>query len=1009
MTSSTSDNESVHGSIVRIKLNSFLTYDSIEFKPGPKLNVIIGPNGSGKSTIVCAICLGLGGKTKTIGRAGNVAEYIKHGYNKAQIEIELKNTKGRNFVVWREIRKDNQSTWMLNREPTSLKNIEDLMASLKIQINNLCQFLPQDRVADFVKMTKQELLENTEKAVGDEEMVKRHKDLIKLQNDIAHLNTNFESNLQRLENEIQTNARLEEKVQNYKDRELYMNIIEVLNQKKPWVEYEISRKLFNDMKNRKRELETELKQLKAKAEPFQKKIEETKRNVKNLEEKVILVVSRTIEESTRKSNNTLNLMDNFRSDIRDAEEDFKEKKLIEARREEKLESLKKHLDSLKNELMALPAESDIQPQIDDVMSKIKVCTRDMIQIDSEINSENNERNRLEQEVRGMEQEMKQLKDVHRQRVETLRQRDTPAYKAAMWLRDNKDKFTQNIHEPMMTLINVHNPAMAIYVESHISFDDMCAFVCEDRDDMNKFLKLLRDDQRLSVSAVLAPNKAPHTFLPDHKLEDFWKYGFRSYLRELFTAPDPVMSYLCQQYRVHSVPVGDEKTKGMGQDVENQTPFRHFYSSNHYHNISRSKYTGYTLSSIREIRQPQFLKNTFNVERVNMLQDNLQKTRELISEISTRCADLLERKQTIEGRIEELKTQKRDLVAKRDSRQMFIAKIYQKEESIRVCEGEVVNLEVEEEKMTKRIENILLKKLSTLQKLHEEQKTVVDLSIKKLKLSVQCSVAVELKFKAEKGHQQLHTDLEDKKNQVDNFDSELKKTKENARELLNKARQKTGLRHNQELPNEFKELFAKYPSTIHEINALIYENQAKADGLLQTDGNVIHEYNQRKKEIEKLKKSTENQQQDVSHLKRQIEELKAAWLPEIEALIQKIDVNFGRFFKSLGCVGEVSLKKGENNEEEFDKYAISLKVKYRDSEQLRELSAHEHSGGERSVGTILYMMALQELTRVPFRCVDEINQGMDSTNERKVFELLVQISCRESTAQYFLLTPKVSIH
>ena len=51
-----------------------------------------------------------------------------------------------------------------------------------------------------------------------------------------------------------------------------------------------------------------------------------------------------------------------------------------------------------------------------------------------------------------------------------------------------------------------------------------------------------------------------------------------------------------------------------------------------------------------------------------------------------------------------------------------------------------------------------------------------------------------------------------------------------------------------------------------------------------------------------------------------------------------------------------------------------------------------SGGERSVATALYMLALQELTTVPFRCVDEINQGMDATNERRVFQLLVCIKC-----------------
>jgi len=52
-----------NGTIVRIKLKQFVTYDYVEFFPGPDLNMIIGPNGTGKSTIVCAIALGLGGAT----------------------------------------------------------------------------------------------------------------------------------------------------------------------------------------------------------------------------------------------------------------------------------------------------------------------------------------------------------------------------------------------------------------------------------------------------------------------------------------------------------------------------------------------------------------------------------------------------------------------------------------------------------------------------------------------------------------------------------------------------------------------------------------------------------------------------------------------------------------------------------------------------------------------------------------------------------------------------------
>jgi chromosome segregation ATPase len=79
---------------------------------------------------------------------------------------------------------------------------------------------------------------------------------------------------------------------------------------------------------------------------------------------------------------------------------------------------------------------------------------------------------------------------------------------------------------------------------------------------------------------------------------------------------------------------------------------------------------------------------------------------------------------------------------------------------------------------------------------------------------------------------------------------------------------------------------------------------------------------------------------------------------------------------------------------------------RENETLQLLDQHRQSGGERSVSTIFYLMALQSLARSPFRVVDEINQGMDPRNERMVHERMVEIACKEHTSQYFLITPKL---
>lgn len=53
--------------------------------------------------------------------------------------------------------------------------------------------------------------------------------------------------------------------------------------------------------------------------------------------------------------------------------------------------------------------------------------------------------------------------------------------------------------------------------------------------------------------------------------------------------------------------------------------------------------------------------------------------------------------------------------------------------------------------------------------------------------------------------------------------------------------------------------------------------------------------------------------------------------------------------------------------------VLRRVKFREAEELQVLNAQRQSGGERSVSTILYLVALQGVAACPFRVVDEINQ------------------------------------
>jgi chromosome segregation ATPase len=136
--------------------------------------------GTGKSTIISGICLGLAGPTRLLGRQSAVGDFVKTGEDSGTIELELCRHSEENLVIERTITKTNQSTWKMNGRQTSESKVKEEIRRLNIQIDNLCQFLPQDKVPEFAKMNKVELLQSTERAVGGEDMVKRHEELIEL-------------------------------------------------------------------------------------------------------------------------------------------------------------------------------------------------------------------------------------------------------------------------------------------------------------------------------------------------------------------------------------------------------------------------------------------------------------------------------------------------------------------------------------------------------------------------------------------------------------------------------------------------------------------------------------------------------------------------------------------------------------------------------------------------------------------------------------------------------------
>ncbi|OCT97869.1 structural maintenance of chromosomes protein 5 isoform X2 [Xenopus laevis] len=993
----------VEGSIVRIKMENFLTYDQCEVFPGPYLNMIVGANGTGKSSIVCAICLGLAGKTAFIGRADKVGFYVKRGCQKGFVELELYKTSG-NVIIKREIQvANNQSVWYINHKSATLKTVEEHVAALNIQVGNLCQFLPQDKVGEFAKLSKIELLEATEKSVGTPEMYKFHCELKNCREKEKELEGACKSKAEFLEKLNQRNERYKQDVERYYQQKRHQDKIDMLERKRPWVEYENVRQQYEDVKKSCGNFKDELKKLQGLQAPLNQKIQQIEKRQRIIDEK-IKDKAIEIKETSKNCKQKQDELEQKDKQIEEVQQSLRVKRDAEQERQKKIGNIRKMIEDWEKELSAMTNQENIQPEMDSINTDFRRIQDDKANIESEMTDLRMEKDNLEREKKEKANRIKQFDNLMNLKEEKLKRMYSDTYNAVVWLKENKDRFKNRVCQPMMLEINMKDQRHAKYVENHIPMNDMKAFVFESQEDMQVFLKEVRDKQNLRVNTVCAPQEPYAEQRPKRPITDLKQYGFFSYLRELFDAPYPVMNYLCYQYKVHEVPVGTEQTRSMIEKVIKETDLRQMYTAEEKYVTKKSVYSQKLISSNVSLKGAQFLTVTVDAEERQQVVDQLKEIERKCSTIETSMEQLAERQRSLDRRDNELRLRKKTILEMKTKKRQLEQKISTKYDSLNRLEQDNLNLEEVQQQANNRIKNLNVQKAKLVKDLLELMKKCTSLSIEKVELALQSTAISSEKNKIESDYKSATSQLRELKNQYDGIEAKKLHLLENCKGLLRKARQACNLGPNQAVPQDFQTAFQSLPESLDEIDAMLNEERSRASCFTGLTASVVDDYNKRTKEIQEVTEELNRKKLELEDYRKNISQVKEKWLNPLKQLIEKINDQFSSFFSSMQCVGEVDLHT--EKEEEYDKYGIRIRVKFRSSTQLHELTPHHQSGGERSVSTMLYLMALQELNRCPFRVVDEINQGMDPVNERRVFEMVVKTACKENTSQYFFITPKL---
>lgn len=1015
------------GSIVRLSLKNFVTYDSIEFYPGPNLNMIIGPNGSGKSTFASAICIGLGFHPNLLGRAKDINEYIKFGSDMARIEIELKGTNGcSNIVVCRVINTDNTSTWELNGVSSGLKHIREKMEELNIQIDNLCQFLPQDKVCEFAQLSPEKLLRETERAVGDTEMLRQHDKLIELrasQKNDLNAKAIDQSQLESLTAK-QDIARRD--VERFREREAIMKTIEILTLKIPFVQYSDARKAFYESKKSRNEKKNELDQIQKEYMPFLKK----KEQIENILNRYIEEKNKTkdsLADQYKIFDSLILSFEEYDNSIKEIRSEIRAEKRKQNERGQKISELKDTIAFIESRLGNKPTENDLNDILDklnEANNHVKKIRKELEDLNINIEEHTHQIKESKITINQIQNKLSDLDNIREQRFQWIKQNDPDVYDAVIWLSNNRNKFKDYVYEPVYLEVFVKDLKYADFVEACFQKNTYMAFTLLNRDDYVLFNRLLVDSKegcgrelRL-YAAEFSNTNAPELNMqkqPCTSSELKQNFGMDGYILDFLDGPSPVLNTLCHIANIHKIPVSmhemtDSSYKKLSQTVNsaNQLIFPIFISGKTHYTMKRSKYGKKEVSTITKlITKAQRFTSAANTETKELLQQQIMDLDLVIKKNETSLDELRKIEERVKIRFTDALNRKNVLLKKKEDIQKEIkewnhqfARLEKARENLRSWEIlpsiSAENIKKLKEKMKEIIEqhtasamrfkDLILNALQTTN-------NVVSASIREIIANSNYSEIIE-----------KSSEMIIKVNDVKKSYEELKELTQNLKinaanklEIVRKNLEKVDDETRKELENQIEQ-----DMTEESLNEKINFEKMKLEFIYQTDPNVISQYEKREHDIKILKKRISECELRLQKAELDISDLRAIWEPKLDDIVSRINSNFSEAFEYIGCVGEVRIGKGD----EFDKWRIEILVKFRDNENLQLLTAQRQSGGERSVSTIFYLIAMQSLSKAPFRVVDEINQGMDPKNERLVHAKLVDITSKKDTSQCFLITPKL---
>lgn len=1005
------------GYILKVRVTNFTTYSYGEFNLLPSLNMIIGPNGAGKSTLVSAICLGLGGKLELIKRK-TMKSVIKTGCTDSTIEITLKNKDGQPNLVIERAFTERTSAWTVNGQLSDAKTIKGITNGFNIQLDNLCHFLPQERVAEFATLSPEKLLIETQRTLGDGSLYDSHELLITMDSQRESLKEEVKMTEEKVARLQEEKLALEEAARKYKDYQEKSKEIQFHKMLVPYAQFQDLKNQQKAVKEKRAEAKKKLDDFKVSSRPLQDQIDAAKAEVdeqdirtniaedaqkdalKDYKAKQAEVAE--ITDTVSELNNTITAL-KTRSSRHRAELDLVKVERVELveKLERNPEASEEEIEELKNQRAAKHDESnEVNAEIDN--------------IDSEKNRLYPELKRLQREVRNNEDKLKSTDKISilEERPSRYRRELVENSHGAHFKLRRESEYQGRYFDAPVVSCAVTDKAYAKYVEKVIDNNTLYSIFSKNRAEHDKISEFVLSEfntpmRICSRSEIRQPMSS----------EEVRKLGFDGYLSDFVTGPPELLESLNQTSKLHLIPVSrqpitDSMLKALTSNSD-RVPFMKFMGADQLFTIHRSKYGSrqsfYGTEKIWDAQifgssgLTQQAKDSIN-EKIRVDRAELKKLLDQYTHIDLKYRQVKEKQAVLQDESTQIANNLRKLQENKKVRKKIEGLIAAKDQRIAKLEASSVRDYTDKIKQTQRkiVEKYHLNATASTE-LSEVAKVLANSTVEFKKnqfLLLQCQNRVSTGLQL----------MED----IDVYKEKLVREYEEAKRNYDQIRKSDSAKKIQEqslhYTNEDRAVLSDYAQDYMDRQLLTEKYILEKIQLLEdeisvmssADKNSLATLSKKKSDLHLAENELPRMVSQIEDLNGRIAQVQLNWEAKLTKAVTRISRAFQKRFVTVASDGRVELVK----EERFKDWRLQILVKFRENSELKILDHLSQSGGERAVSTIFFVMSLQGLTNAPFRIVDEINQGMDPRNERLAHKYLVQTACKNNNSQYFLVTPKL---